>query len=132
MVGRFKGGHVRFHGKLKKPVLMRRSGAGSIKESSTRPMSKSEAATLPASQVPPGIPVTAVNSDGEEEYSEAGERRSTLAARTNGSRDPSRKAHNSPERSDALPSRNGGLNQANNKKSVASRGQTTQSWIRRG
>ncbi|KAE8242601.1 hypothetical protein A4X13_0g7093 [Tilletia indica] len=29
VVGRFKGAHVQFHGKLKKPVLMRRSGASS-------------------------------------------------------------------------------------------------------
>jgi hypothetical protein len=77
VVGRFKGGHVQFHGKLKKPVLMRRSGAGSIRESSTRPMSKSEAATLHASQVPPGMPVSAVDSDGEEASS-----MSRLTART--------------------------------------------------
>lgn len=57
---------MQFHGKLKKPVLMRRSGVGSIRESTVRPMSKSEAAALHASQVPPGIPVTAVDSDGEE------------------------------------------------------------------
>ncbi|CEH18204.1 tbc1 domain family member 10b [Ceraceosorus bombacis] len=58
VVGRFKGGHVQFHGKLKKPVLMRRSGVGSIRESTVRPMSKSEAAALHASQVPTGIPRT--------------------------------------------------------------------------
>lgn len=46
---------------------MRRSGTGSIKESSKQPMSKQEAASLHASQVPPGIPVTSVNSDGEED-----------------------------------------------------------------
>ncbi|PWN50554.1 TBC-domain-containing protein [Violaceomyces palustris] len=74
VVGRFKGGHVQFHGRLKKPVLMRRSGAGNVRESSTRPMSKSEAASLHASQVPPGIPITAVNSDGEEDLSETGHR----------------------------------------------------------
>lgn len=66
-MGRFKGEHVTFHGKLKKPVLMRRSGVGTIRDSSTRPMSKSEAATMHVSQVPLGIPVTAVDSDGEEE-----------------------------------------------------------------
>lgn len=65
VVGRFKGAHVQFHGKLKKPVLMRRSGVGAIRESTLRPMSKSEAANLHASQVPPGIPVTAVDSDEE-------------------------------------------------------------------
>lgn len=44
---------------------MRRSGVGAIRESTLRPMSKSEAANLHASQVPPGIPVTAVDSDEE-------------------------------------------------------------------
>ncbi|CBQ72348.1 related to MDR1-Mac1p interacting protein [Sporisorium reilianum SRZ2] len=67
VVGRFKGAHVQFHARLKKPVLMRRSGAGSIRDSSMRPMSKSEAAKMHLSQVPAGIPFTAVNSDGEED-----------------------------------------------------------------
>ncbi|EST08510.1 Rab-GTPase-TBC domain protein [Kalmanozyma brasiliensis GHG001] len=67
VVGRFKGAHVQFHGRLKKPVLMRRSAAGSIRDSSMRPMSKSEAAKMHLSQVPAGIPFTAVNSDGEED-----------------------------------------------------------------
>ncbi|CDR98848.1 hypothetical protein [Sporisorium scitamineum] len=67
VVGRFKGAHVQFHARLKKPVLMRRSGAGIIRDSSVRPMSKSEAAKMHLSQVPAGIPFTAVNSDGEED-----------------------------------------------------------------
>lgn len=66
VVGRFKGSHVQIHGKLKKPVLMRRSGQGQIRESSTKFMSQAAAASLPASQVPAGIPVTAVDSEGEE------------------------------------------------------------------
>ncbi|PWN33709.1 TBC-domain-containing protein [Meira miltonrushii] len=78
VVGRFKGAHVQFHGKLKKPVLMRRSGVGAIRESTLRPMSKSEAANLHASQVPPGIPVTAVDSDEEDGSIEtSGSRKST-------------------------------------------------------
>ncbi|SPO26219.1 related to MDR1 - Mac1p interacting protein [Ustilago trichophora] len=67
VVGRFKGAHVQFHGRLKKPVLMRRSAAGSIRDSSMRPMSKSQAARMHLSQVPAGIPFTSVNSDGEED-----------------------------------------------------------------
>ncbi|KAJ9475162.1 Rab-GAP TBC domain-containing protein [Pseudozyma hubeiensis] len=67
VVGRFKGAHVQFHARLKKPVLMRRSGAGGIRDSSMRPMSKSEAAKMHLSQVPAGIPFTAVDSDGEED-----------------------------------------------------------------
>lgn len=67
VVGRFKGAHVQFHARLKKPVLMRRSAAGSIRDSSMRPMSKSEAAKMHLSQVPAGIPFAAVNSDGEED-----------------------------------------------------------------
>ncbi|PWN22513.1 hypothetical protein BCV69DRAFT_145774 [Microstroma glucosiphilum] len=66
VVGRFKGSHVQIHGKLKKPVLMRRSGQGQIRDSSTKLLSQQAAASLPASQVPAGIPVTAVDSDGEE------------------------------------------------------------------
>ncbi|SAM81764.1 related to MDR1-Mac1p interacting protein [Ustilago bromivora] len=67
VVGRFKGAHVLIHGRLKKPVLMRRSAAGSIRDSSMRPMSRSEAAKMHLSQVPAGIPFTSVNSDGEED-----------------------------------------------------------------
>ncbi len=67
VVGRFKGTHVQFHARLKKPVLMRRSAAGSIRDSSMRPMSKSEAAKMHLSQVPAGIPFAAVNSDDEED-----------------------------------------------------------------
>ncbi|CAO1632672.1 unnamed protein product [Sympodiomycopsis kandeliae] len=66
VVGRFRGSHVKIHGKLKKPILMRRSGQGQIRESSTKFMSQAAAASLPESQVPIGIPVTAVDSDGEE------------------------------------------------------------------
>lgn len=58
---------MQIHGKLKKPVLMRRSGLGPIRNSTTQPMSKQEAASMHVSQVPLGIPVTAVDSDGEEE-----------------------------------------------------------------
>ena len=86
VVGRFKGAHVQFHSKLKKPVLMRRSGVGSIRESTTQPMSKTEAATMHASQVPLGIPVTAVNSDGEEEEGATDGYTVTSGRSTNGSR----------------------------------------------
>jgi hypothetical protein len=66
VVGRFKGALVQIHGKLKKPVLMRRSGVGSIRDSTTQPMSKAEAASMHVSQVPLGIPISAIDSDDEE------------------------------------------------------------------
>ncbi|CAO1635882.1 unnamed protein product [Parajaminaea phylloscopi] len=66
VVGKFRGAHVQIHGKLKKPVLMRRSGQGQIRESSTQPMSQGAAASLPESQVPVGLPVSSVDSEGED------------------------------------------------------------------
>lgn len=74
-MGRFKGSHVQIHGKLKKPVLMRRSGVGSIRESTTQPMTKSEAASMHVSQVPLGIPISAIDSDGEEDDDHASKNR---------------------------------------------------------
>ncbi|MCO5613978.1 hypothetical protein L7F22_068258 [Adiantum nelumboides] len=87
VVGRFKGAHVQFHGKLKKPVLMRRSGVGAIRESTLRPMSKSEAANLHASQVPPGIPVTAVDSDEEDGSIEISGSRKSAGVNSNATQD---------------------------------------------
>lgn len=89
VVGRFKGAHVQFHGKLKKPVLMRRSGVGAIRESTLRPMSKSEAANLHASQVPPGIPVTAVDSDEEDGSNETSGSRKSAGISSNVTQDRS-------------------------------------------
>lgn len=66
VVGKFKGAHVQIHGKLKKPVLMRRSGQGQIRESSTQIMSQAAAASLPASQVPVGLPIGTVESENDE------------------------------------------------------------------
>ena len=89
VVGRFKGAHVQFQGKLKKPVLMRRSGVGAIRESTLRPMSKSEAANLHASQVPPGIPVTAVDSDEEDGSNETSGSRKSAGLSSNVTQDRS-------------------------------------------
>lgn len=80
VVGKFRASHVKIHGKLKKPVLMRRSGQGQIRESSTKFMSQAAAATLPESQVPVGIPISSIDSDGEE--SAAGGRRPSTKGAT--------------------------------------------------
>ncbi|PWN43447.1 hypothetical protein IE81DRAFT_346647 [Ceraceosorus guamensis] len=109
VVGRFKGGHVQFHGKLKKPVLMRRSGVGSIRESTVRPMSKSEAAALHASQVPPGIPVTAVDSDGEEASAMSHSRGGQSNVGTDGSRASTSTRGGYPTTSHGAPDKNGAV-----------------------
>lgn len=66
VVGKFKGAHVQIHGKLKKPVLMRRSHQAPIQEASTKLMSQAAAASLPESQVPVGIPVSTIESEDSE------------------------------------------------------------------
>ncbi|SNX84762.1 related to MDR1 - Mac1p interacting protein [Melanopsichium pennsylvanicum] len=106
VVGRFKGAHVQFHGRLKKPVLMRRSAAGSIRDSSMRPMSKSEAAKMHLSQVPAGIPFTAVNSDGEEDAMSPVDRRQPallLPTQTTAASTSSDKTHSAAARAPHPP-----------------------------
>ncbi|KAN0064633.1 hypothetical protein ACQY0O_002262 [Thecaphora frezii] len=67
VVGRFRGAHVQFHGRLKKPVLMRRSGMGSQPDVSASGSLRDDEVALSSSQLPRSIPVAAVESDEDED-----------------------------------------------------------------
>ncbi|EPQ29394.1 uncharacterized protein PFL1_03149 [Pseudozyma flocculosa PF-1] len=71
VVGRFKGAHVQFHGRLKKPVLMRRSGVGSVPDTSSPVHSKDEELALPtASQTYGSDAAAATSYDGHVDSSD--------------------------------------------------------------
>lgn len=60
VVGRFSGANVRFHGRLKKPVMTKRSStyrSASVGSSRSRPSSSQSAMTLAAREASPQIPL---------------------------------------------------------------------------
>lgn len=82
VVGKFRGAHVQIHGKLKKPVLMRRSRQGQIHESPTRPMSQAATASLSESQASVSLPIGIVEAEGEDSGRSGGIRGAVASNRT--------------------------------------------------